>query len=76
LLGKSEFAAEYAGRVFTFENENNLNSFLNLPRKYLQILPKIPRNTNIFITGPRKSGKKTIAALLGTLYGLKVINIQ
>lgn len=36
----------------------------------------MPKNTNIFITGPRKSGKKTIANLLGSLYDLKVINIQ
>ena len=62
--------------MFVFDNENNLNSFLNLPRKYLQKLPKLPRNTNIFITGPRKSGKKTIANLLGSLYDLKVLNIQ
>jgi predicted AAA+ superfamily ATPase len=62
--------------VFVFENEANLNSFLNLPRKYLTQLPKLPKNTNIFITGPRKSGKKTIANMLGSLYNLKVINIQ
>jgi shikimate kinase len=36
----------------------------------------LPSNTNIFITGPRKSGKKTIAALLSSIYGLKIINIQ
>jgi adenylate kinase family enzyme len=32
--------------------------------------------TNLCITGPRKSGKKTIAKLLGDIYGLKVIDIQ
>lgn len=75
-MGKFEFAAEYAGRVFVFDNENNLNSFLNLPRNYLQQLPKLPKTTNICITGPRQSGKKTIAGMLGAIYGLKVINIQ
>lgn len=76
LVGKFEFAAEYAGRVFVFENENNLNAFLNQPRKYLQTLPKLPKATNICINGPRKSGKRTIANLLGNIYGFKVINIQ
>ena len=76
LAGKFEFAAEYAGRVFVFDNEQNINAFLNLPRKYLTQLPKLPKNTNIFITGPRKSGKKTIANLFGSLYDLKVVNIQ
>lgn len=51
--------------MFVFENENNLNSFVNLPRQYLQKLPSIPKLTNICITGPRQSGKKTIAKLLG-----------
>lgn len=32
--------------------------------------------TNLCITGPRKSGKKTIAKLLGDIYGLKVLDIQ
>lgn len=39
-------------------------------------MPSIPKLTNICITGPRQSGKKTIAKLLGDIYGLKVINIQ
>lgn len=39
-------------------------------------LPALPKLTNICITGPRKSGKKTIAKLLGDIYGLKVINIE
>ena len=76
IAGKFEFAAEYAGRVFLFENENNQNSFLNLPRKYLQKPPTLPKTTNIFINGPRKSGKKTIANLLSQVYGLPVINLQ
>ena len=76
IAGKFEFAAEYGGRVFVFENENNQNSFLNLPRKYLQKLPELPRATNICISGPRKSGKKTIANMLGEIYGLPVLDIQ
>ena len=76
IAGKFEFAAEYAGRVFVFENENNQNAFINLPRSYLQKAPCLPKLTNLFITGPRKSGKKTIAKILGDIYGLKVLNIQ
>ena len=53
-----------------------MNSFMNLPRIYLQKLPSLPKMTNLCITGPRKSGKKTIAKLLGDIYGFKVINIQ
>ena len=49
---------------------------MNLPRIYLQKLPSLPKMTNLCITGPRKSGKKTIAKLLGDIYGFKVINIQ
>lgn len=30
--GKAEFAADYAGRVFMFDNEDNLNKFLSYPR--------------------------------------------
>jgi predicted AAA+ superfamily ATPase len=53
-----------------------LNLFLNLPRKYIQKLPELPKKTNICITGPRKSGKKTIAKALSEIYGLKIINFQ
>jgi YHS domain-containing protein len=62
--GKFEFGAEYGGCVFVFDNENNLNAFLETPRKYLQTLPKLPKKTNIAIIGPKKSGKKTLAKLL------------
>jgi adenylate kinase family enzyme len=47
--------------VFVFDNENNLNTFLSLPRPYLQKLPSLPKLTNLCIVGPRQSGKKTIA---------------
>ena len=63
-MGKFEFAAEYAGRVFVFENENNLNKFINCPRNFVQKLPQLPKKTNIAIAGPRKSGKKTLAKIL------------
>lgn len=76
VLGKCEFAAEYAGRVFVFDNEVNLNMFLSNARRYLTVLPQLPKTTNIFITGPRKSGKKTIANMLAEVYGLKVVNVQ
>ena len=64
LAGKFEFAADYAGRVFVFENENNFNAFLDNPRIHLMEPPKLPEKTNICINGPRKSGKKTIAKIL------------
>ena len=41
--GKAEFAADYAGRVFMFDNEDNLNKFLAYPRQYLQKSPKLPK---------------------------------
>jgi predicted AAA+ superfamily ATPase len=47
-----------------------------MPRKYLQSLPELPKTTNLAIIGPRKSGKKTIANLLSSIYGFKIINIQ
>ena len=39
IAGKFEFAAEYAGRVFVFDNENNFNAFMDNPRIYLMKNP-------------------------------------
>ena len=61
--------------MFVFENENNLNAFLALPRKFTQKKPELPAKTNICIVGPRKSGKKTIAKMLAEIYKLKIINL-
>ena len=44
------------------------------PKKYLQVLPKMPQKYNIAIVGQRQSGKKTIAKQLSDLYGWKVVN--
>lgn len=76
MMGKFENAAEYAGRVFIFENEQNLAHFLVYPNRFLKVLPSLPKTTNICIAGPRKSGKKTLAKLLRDIYGLKIIDFE
>lgn len=43
VTGKSEFACDYAGRVFLFDNEDNLNLFEKNARKYLNKLPVLPK---------------------------------
>jgi len=68
--GKGEFACDYAGRVFLFDNEENQKKFLSYPRKYLMKLPELPKSYNIAIIGPRLAGKKTQAGLLCKQYGL------
>jgi len=73
--GKSEFAAEYAGRVFLFENEKNQADFILEPRKYLTKRPRLPPTFNIVVNGPRKSGKKSLAHQLSQIYGVRVVDI-
>ena len=55
--GKTEFAAEYASRVFLFENEENAKEFAGKPRKFLLERPRMPKTYNIAILGPHASGK-------------------
>lgn len=76
MAGNPEFAAEYAGRVFIFSSEANLNTFINSPRRYVSKLPQLPKKTNIAIAGPRQSGKKTLAKILSEIYNLKVIDFE
>jgi len=58
IIGKVEFACDYAGRVFLFENEDNLNKFLSQPRRFLNKPPCLPYSYNIAIVGPKLSGKR------------------
>lgn len=65
MQGKSEqYPADYAGRVFFFETEQNRDIFISNPRKYLKTLPKLPETMNIAIIGARLSGKHTQAVKL------------
>jgi adenylate kinase family enzyme/YHS domain-containing protein len=75
LNGKSEFAVDYCGRVFVFISEENRNKFFDNPKKYLKKLPDVPQNYRIAIFGPPKSGKNTIADMLGSIYGWKKVNL-
>ncbi|EGR31735.1 hypothetical protein IMG5_103090 [Ichthyophthirius multifiliis] len=76
LIGKGEFACDYAGRVFLFENEENQNAFERNARKYLQKEPQLPKTYNIAIIGPRQSGKKTMANKLADQYGFLVVDLE
>lgn len=62
--GKSEFACDYAGRVFLFENEENQVAFEKNARKYLKVPPKLPKTYNVAVIGPALSGKKTFSLRL------------
>ena len=74
--GKVEFACDYAGRVFLFDNEENQNRFLMNPRKFLQKPPVLPRTYNVAIIGPRKAGKKSIVKLLQKKYGWVTVDVE
>ena len=76
VVGKGEFACEYASRVFLLENEENQKIFIENPRKFLTKRPEMPKDYAIAILGPRKSGKTTVAKMLEEKYGWKAIEME
>ena len=74
--GSSEWACEYAGRVFVFLDEINRNRFMINPKLFLRKAPQLPKNYNIALTGPSKSGKTEFANRLAEAYGYQVIELQ
>jgi adenylate/nucleoside-diphosphate kinase len=76
VTGKTEFSCDYAGRVFLFDSEENLNLFMETPKKFINNVPKMPETYNIAIVGPRQSGKKTLANIINELYKWKIIDIE
>ena len=52
-VGKAEFAASYAGRVFLFISEENKTAFLTNPKIYLNLKPQMPKKYNLAILGQR-----------------------
>ena len=52
-MGKVEFACDYAGKIFLFENEDNQNRFMSNPRRFLKQAPKLPTSYSIAVLGPR-----------------------
>lgn len=74
--GKVEFACDYAGRVFLFDNEENQNKFLSQPRLYLKKPPELPKTYIVSVCGPKGSGKNTIGARLAEHYGWKLVDVE
>ena len=76
VVGKGEFPCAYGGRVFVFDSEENMNKFYDNPKKYVNKRPEMPKEYNIAILGPKKSGKHHVADLLADRYGWKVVDIE
>ncbi|CAD8103243.1 unnamed protein product [Paramecium sonneborni] len=76
IAGKAEFACEYAGRVFLFDNEDNQNKFINYPRKYLCKAPQLPKTYIVSVQGPKCSGKNTVASQLAEFYGWTLVDVE
>lgn len=73
--GKPDYAAEYAGNVFLFDNEENQEKFVKNPQIYLKSYPKMPSEFRLCIIGPKKAGKHTQAEYLCAKYGWKLIDV-
>ncbi|KAL4506760.1 hypothetical protein ABPG72_001181 [Tetrahymena utriculariae] len=76
VVGKSDYACDYAGRVFLFDNEQNQDAFSKNARKYLKKPPQLPKTYNVAIIGPRLSGKKTYGKKLAQEYGWKFVDVE
>jgi len=72
--GQAEFAVHYANNVFMFKNEENMNAFIENPRKFVSVPPSMPPDFRILLLGPRGVGKKTQAQMLSEFYGWRVVN--
>jgi adenylate kinase family enzyme/YHS domain-containing protein len=74
--GKPDYAAEYAGHVFVFDSEKNLEKFLINPQKFLKSTPHMPQEFRVCILGPKKSGRHTQAEYLCAKYGWRLVDIN
>jgi YHS domain-containing protein len=74
--GLPEFAVHYANNVFMFKSEENRNTFIDNPRRFVNKPPEMPSNFRILMLGPRGVGKKTQADMLAKFYGWRVVNFQ
>jgi len=75
-IGKPDLAAEFAGKVFVFDSEENQNKFLANPRPYLSTPPKLPGQHRVLLLGGRTAGKHTQAAYLTAKYGWKTVDMN
>lgn len=75
--GSSDFAVEYAGRVFLLENEEKQKKFLDDPKVYLSTEPQVKsRKLSIAFSGPNEELQTKQASLLSQVYDLLVIDVQ
>ena len=74
--GAPENAVAYANNMFAFASEENMQAFLNEPKRYLQAAPQMPSSYRLLMLGPRGIGVHTQAAKLHDQYGWKVVDYQ
>lgn len=72
--GSTEFAASFNDRVFLFETEENQKEFCAQPKKFLKNSPEMPGRFRLLLSGPKGSGKKTVAKNLSEKYGWKIVD--
>jgi hypothetical protein len=62
--GLPEFTVCYADSMFVFATEENMNSFILEPKKYLKAAPEMPSVFRLMMLGPKGIGAHTQAAAL------------
>ena len=76
VTGKPDVAAEFGGKVFLFDNEDNQAKFMSNPRPFLSTPPKLPGQHRVLFLGGKTAGKHTQAAYLSAKYGWKAIDMN
>lgn len=72
--GSPEYACHYANNVFVFTSEENLNEFVNDPKKFLSKAPEMPHDFRVLMLGPKGAGVHTQAKALEKFYGWRVVD--
>lgn len=75
IKGDPKYAVSFLNRIFFLADEQSFIKFSNNPRMYLR--PPFPRcGNNIFIFGPKYSGKTAISNCLAYYLNSEIVNIR
>ncbi|KAF8821132.1 hypothetical protein IE077_002436 [Cardiosporidium cionae] len=73
--GNPDLAVEFGGELYLLNDTTSQQKLLKSPFSYLDIPSNVVSHTNVLILGPPRSGKKSQASALASLYGLKHVDI-
>jgi YHS domain-containing protein len=72
--GLAEFAVNFENFVFVFASEQNRNTFIASPSRYLRNIPKLDAQFNLLVLSPDNKSVKECLIEISKIYNLKFVD--